>query len=205
MRAAFISFVVFLLFSVYLYLRRGYYDVYIINKVLGSTAVVVAGLTLLAGPLRRIRFITPLMTIRRQLGLTAFGLVVFHVIFSLFQMERFEWFSWYIEEWIPVTFGIIAVIAWICMVYISRDSKIVSLGADRWKKWLSFLGKLAFLAIFLHLVILKYPGWIRWFTGQTRQTPELLNPSYPPASLFVFLIMLVIILYRIYCDFLRKK
>lgn len=43
---------------------------------------------------------------------------------------------------------------------------------------------------------MKYPGWIKWLNGQVKASPELANPSYPPASIFVFLIMVGVVLYR---------
>lgn len=203
------SLIIFLLiligFSIYLYLRRGYYNIYIINKVLGSTAVLLSGITLFIGPLsHKFPSFAKLMSIRRNLGLLAFGIAILHVVVSLVQTERFVWFSWYFNEWIPVTFGVLAIGIWVYMTFISRDRKIVLMGSDVWKKRLSFAGNLAFLAIFLHLTVMKYEGWIRWLNGQVKQTPELANPSYPPASLFVFLFMVVVIVYRIANSLLRK-
>lgn len=203
-RALAIALIVFIILSVYLYLRRGYYNVYIINKVFGSTAAVLAGITLLVGPLRQLSFVVPLMTIRRHLGLLAFGFAILHIIASLAQSERFTWFSWYLNEWIPVVAGLLAVLIWGYMTYISRNKKIQELGVDVWKKRLSLAGKIGFLAIFLHLTIMKYEGWIRWWNGQVKQTPELANPQYPPASLFVFLFMLIVIVYRIIQNFNEK-
>ncbi|MBI4080626.1 MAG: hypothetical protein HY430_02535 [Candidatus Levybacteria bacterium] len=205
LKAFVILLIIVLIFSLYLFLRRGYFNIYIINKVFGSTAVVLAGITLLIGPLRRIPFMVSLMALRRQLGLLAFGTALLHVFFSLFQTGRFTWFSWYFKEWIPVTFGILAIVAWGFMTYISRNSKIQELGADVWKKRLSIAGKIGFLAVFLHVVVMKYPGWIRWFQGQVKQTPELANPSYPPASIFVFLFMCIVILYRVFVYFKQSK
>lgn len=197
-----ISFIIFTLFSVYLFLRRGYYDLYIINKVLGSSAAVLAGLTLIIGPLSKISlYFASFMTIRRHLGLVAFAFAILHIIASLSQMNRFAWFSWYIKEWIPVTFGILAIGMWAYMTYLSRNSKIQQLGVALWKKQLSLFGQLAFLAIFFHLSIMKYPGWIRWFQGQVKQTSELANPSFPPASIFVGIFMLFIIGYRLFTLF----
>lgn len=194
-----IALFIFLLLSFYLILRRGYYNVYIINKVFGSTAVALAGITLLVGPLsKKFSSFAQFMTIRRHLGLLAFGAAVVHITLSLFQTQRFAWFSWYLGEWIPVSFGLLAIFVWGYMTYISRDSKIVQLGADIWKSRLSLAGKVGFIAIFLHLTIMKYEGWIRWFNGQVKQTPELANPQYPPASLFVFLFMAVVIVYRLF-------
>lgn len=193
-----ISFVIFFILSLYLFLRRGYYNLYIINKVLGSSAIVISGFTLLVGPLsKRFPYFTKFMTIRKHLGLSAFGLALLHILVSLLQQERFPFPTWYIRELIPVTFGILAILLWSYMTYISRIEKIKVLGVEKWKKRLSLAGQLGFLAIFLHLTIMKYPGWLRWASGQLKSSPELANPSYPPASLFIFIIIVAIILYRI--------
>jgi len=205
LRALEISLFIFSLLSLYLFLRRGYYNIYIINKVFGSTAVVLAGITLLIGPLRKIPFGVIFMAMRRQLGLIAFGFALIHIFFSLYQTERFGWFSWYFEEWLPVVFGILAITTWGYMAYISRNIKIQQMGADIWRKRLSFAGKLGFVALFLHLTIMKYPGWMKWIQGQVKQTPELANPTYPPASIFVFLLMLIVILCRVFIFFRQRN
>lgn len=205
LRAFIIVFIVFLILSVYLYLRRGYYNIYIINKVFGSAAVVLAGMTLLMGPLsKKFSSLARFMTIRRHLGLLAFGLAVMHIVLSLSQTQRFAWFSWYFNEWIPVGFGILAILIWGYMTYISRNKKIQELGVDLWKNRLSLAGKLGFIAVFLHLTIMKYEGWIRWFTGGVKKSPGLANPEYPPASIFVFIGMLAVILFRIAYSILNK-
>jgi len=200
------TFVIFAFFSIFLYLRRGFYNLYIINKVFGSAAAVLAGLTLLIGPLsKRFTYFSHLMTIRRQLGLVAFSLALAHIIASLVQQKRFPFPAWYQGEFIPVIVGILAILVWGYMAYISRNKKIKEMGAEVWKKRLSLAGQLGFLGIFIHLIVMKYQGWIRWFQGQVKQTPELVNPSYPPASLFVFTIMLGIIVYRIIAEYIVRK
>ncbi len=205
-RSLVIFLIVFLILSIYLFLRRGYYNLYIINKVLGSTAVILAGFSLIIGPLsKKFSAFSSFMTIRRHLGLLAFASGLAHITASLVQTERFEWFSWYLNEWIPVTFGILAIATWTYMTYLSRNEKIRLLGVDTWKKRLSIAGNLAFLAIFLHLTVMKYEGWIRWFNGQVKQTPQLANPSYPPASLFIFLVMVLVIAYRTYLYFRHRN
>lgn len=204
-RSLLIAGIVFLILSVYLFLRRGYYNMYIINKVFGSTAVVLAGMTLFVGPLRKIPLAASLMTIRRHLGLLAFGLALSHIIASLYQTNRFEWFSWYLEEWIPVVFGLAAIAVWVYMTYISQNKKIQAMGVTVWKHHLSLAGKVAFLAIFLHLTIMKYEGWLRWWNGQVKQTPQLANPEYPPASLFIFVGMLIVIVSRIFVVLLQRN
>lgn len=206
MRSWTISLFIFVVFSFYLYIRRGYYNLYIINKVLGSSAAILAGFTLIVGPLsKRIKVFTSFLPIKRHLGLIALYFAIAHIVASLVQLERFPFPDWYLEEWIPVTFGIATVAIWVYMKYLSSNDVIKKLGIEVWKKRLSIGGKIAFISIFFHLVVMKYQGWIRWFQGEVRQTPQLAHPSYPPASLFVFFILSGIIMYRIYTDHIRKK
>lgn len=201
-----ISLVVFIILSLYLIARRGYFNLYIANKVFGSSAVIIAGITLLIGPFSKSHpFLANMMTIRRHLGLSAMALASLHIIASLFQQSKFPFPKWYLEEWIPVVFGVITLSMWIYLTYISRNKKIKDMGVNIWKRNLSLVGRLAFLAIFLHLTVMKYPGWIRWFQGQTKQTSELLNPQYPPASLFVFVFMTIVIIYRTINSIFFKK
>ncbi|MBI2611725.1 hypothetical protein HYW54_03195 [Candidatus Gottesmanbacteria bacterium] len=202
-----ISLIIFFLFSIYLLLRRGYFNLYIANKVFGSSAVIIAGLTLLIGPVsKKIQNLAKFMTIRRHLGLIALLFAIIHTLVSFFFLpEKFP-LSWYGKEIVPVFFGLLALGLWLYLAYLSENERILKMGSDLWKKHLSLGGKIAFLFVFFHLVVMKYPGWLRWFQGQTKQTPELLNPEYPPASLFVFIAMLGIIVYRILNDyFLPQK
>lgn len=197
-KSTLIALIVFSLFSFYLLERRGYYNLYIINKVFGSTAVVLAGMTLLISPLsQKLSFFTKGMTIRRNLGLLALGFGLAHITASVFFLSARFTFAWYIREAIPVAFGVFAILVWFYLASISQNSKIQKMGAELWKRHQSIGAKIAFLAIFLHLVIMKNQGWINWWQGKVKQTPELANPSFPPASLFVFFFMVIIILYRI--------
>ncbi len=204
-KAIIITLFVFFLISLYLYLRRGYYNLYIVNKVFGSVAVVLAGFTLLIRPFsQKIEKLTQFMTIRRHLGLSAFGMAITHTVVSaLFLPKKFP-ISWYQNEIVPIIFGLLAIFLWVYLAYISSNEKVRKMGVEIWKKHQSFFGKAAFLAIFLHLVAMKYQGWINWWNGKIKATPELANPLYPPASIFVFIFMLVVILYRIF-HFLRSK
>lgn len=197
-RAITIVLVIFVLFSFYLYLRRGYYNDYIINKVLGSTSAILAGLTLIIGPLaHRNTIFARSMTIRRELGLLALATALIHVFYSVYVLsDRFP-YSWFIQEITPITFGGIAIAIWMYVASISSNKSITALGSDVWRRRQKIAGHTAFIAIYLHLVIMKYQGWIRWVQGQVKQTPELANPLYPPASTFVFIIMTAIIFYRV--------
>lgn len=196
--------VVLAIFSLYLFARRGYYNLYIANKALGSTAAVVAGITLLIGPLVKTgRFNTGFLLLRRELGLSAFGAAVAHVAVSLFLLPQKFPLAWYLQEWLPIALGVAAIFIWAYLTSISSEQKMKELGGKRWIKHLRWGSWIAFGLIFGHLVIMKYPGWQRWWQGQVKASVELANFQYPPASLIVFVVLLGVLAYRGF--FLRNK
>ena len=198
--------IIFVSLSVYLFLRRGYYNTYIVNKVLGSTAAILAALSLSAGVLTRWnpRVFSFLARIRRELGLSAWFFALLHMATSLlFLNSRFP-LSWYQEELAPFFAGIFAVAIWSILALLSRHDNKSSLSSSLWVFIQSTGARLAFLFVLVHLVVMKYQGWIKWFSGLTKQTSELLHPEYPPASLFVLLILLSVFVLRI-VSWLRSR
>ncbi len=204
-KAIIISLLIFALLIIYLYVRRGGFNIYDANKAFASIAVILAGLTLLIGPVsRKITSVAKYMTIRRQLGLSAFIYAVLHIVASLYLQERFPFPQWYLEEWLPVIMGLIAILVWGYLAFLSRDTKIQKMGGLQWIKHLSSGAQIAFVAVFLHLVIMRHEGWISYLSGHPQQTGSVANPSYPQSSLFIFLFMLLVILYRIFIYFKRR-
>lgn len=196
---------IFVVFSLYLFARRGYYNLYIANKLFGSTAAILAGISLLIGPLAKKRKgVKVFLPMRKSLGLVAFGLGLVHFITSAFFLPNKFPLSWYQREWLPIVLGLIALSIWIYLAYLSGTKSIIMLGVTTWRQHHRIGGIIAFWAIFLHLVIMKYQGWIKWLNGQVPQTAELVNPSYPPASLFVFFIIVSILIYRVVHSLQRR-
>jgi DMSO/TMAO reductase YedYZ heme-binding membrane subunit len=166
-------------------------DPFYLNKLLGTTAALLAGFTLLIGPLTRIQtFFNQFMTIRRHLGLCAFGAAILHAVTSFFLLPNRFPLSWFGNEWIPIIVGLCAILTWVYIVFISRNSKIKEMGPDVWKKHQSVGARIAFLAIYLHVILLKNASWIAWFDGSVRRQP------YPPVSFFLFIFMTFVILYK---------
>lgn len=192
-KAFFLVAIIFLLVFSYVAFRQGSQTLSTFNKSFASTATIVAGLTLVIGPLSK-KFIslTKLMTIRRQLGLLAFGVILGHVGIVLGSLSA--------DEWIPLSFGAMALLTWCYMVFISRDSVVLQMGPAVWKKRLSFAGFLAFGVIFIHVILLQNQAWLRWFHG-AKKTAQLLHPNLAPISFFVFLLMCGVIVYRIFIHF----
>ena len=83
--AAFASLIIFIDLSYYLFLRRGYYDLYIINKVFAGTSLTVLATVLLIGSLGRLyNLFDPMLEYRKHLGIVSFILAFFHGVISLF-------------------------------------------------------------------------------------------------------------------------
>jgi hypothetical protein len=189
--------IIFALFSIYLFLRRGYFNVYIANKSFAGTAAVLAGIALILQPLsKHWRWLIPWMARKRQLGLSALGFALIHIGSSIILLQDKFPLSWYLDKMAPTLAGIIALVIWIFLAYLSRDKKVEELGFPLWKKYQSWGARTAFLAVYLHL-LMKYYGWLDWFTlHPIESTPELKNPSYPPSSLLVLVFMTAVIIYK---------
>ena len=185
----------FLICSVYLYYRRGYYDLYIINKVLAGVSAFQLGVVLLLGPLSRAfdRF-DNLLKFRNELGLIAFLPALAHPISSFFFLEKhFPQASYLKPISIPFVFGLISIII-LSIIFIASNG--ISRAILTPKKWwmVQYWGiRLAFMAMFLHVLIMKYKGWVDWYLegGSSR----LKHPEWPGLGLlegwFVILVLLV--------------
>ena len=205
LRAFLVTLGIFVLFSLYLYIRREVYNLGIANKAFGSAAATLAGITLLIGPIsRKFPQFGKYVPFRRPLGILAFLTGLIHVIISLFFIpERFN-IPFFLNQWPATITGLVAIGIWLYLTTISRNDSVKHMGGSTWVMLQQRGGHIAFLLVFLHLVFLKYAGWIEWFQGKTQKTPYLANPGYPPASLFVFLVMVGIIGYRVYLAIVKK-
>ena len=197
-KALIVTLVLFVIYAGYLYVRRESWSLSNFNKSFASTAVLLAGFTLLIRPLSaRIAFFYRFMTIRRQLGLLAFVLGAIHIVISLFFIPTRFTLAWYQQEWVGVVFGVVAILVWIYLAFISRNQQIIALGSDRWQRLQSTLGRIAFFLVYLHLIHLKYSGWVTWFTTGENKSSFLANPQYIQESFLVFIVMTVIILIKL--------
>ncbi|MBI4062613.1 hypothetical protein HY410_01685, partial [Candidatus Gottesmanbacteria bacterium] len=178
-RAFLVTLGIFVLFSFYLFIRREIYNLGIANKAFGSAAAVVAGMTLLIGPVSRMlpRF-GKFLVYRRPLGVMAFLTGSIHAIISLFFIpDRFN-ISFFLNEWPATATGLLAIGIWFYLTSISRNEKIQQLGGSKWIMLQQRGGHIAFIAVFFHLIFLKWAGWLVWFQGKTQKTALLANPGY---------------------------
>ena len=102
--------ILFVALSVYLFYRRGYYDLYIANKVFAGVAAVLLGIVILIGPGSRLfSFPDRYVQYRKELGIVAFFLALIHGIASFFFLPSKFPLSGFLGtlNW-PFVFGLIA-------------------------------------------------------------------------------------------------
>ena len=169
-------------FSLYLFYRRGYYDLFVLNKVLASASLALLGIVLLIGPLSRFynRF-DKWLIYRREIGISAFFMALAHIAISFFFLsDRFNP-SFFQKNSRGILWGLIA-LALLAILYITSFEKIIKrINKKLWIEIQSWGIRIGTFLVLLHLVILKYAGWLKWL--KEGGAPELAQPNFPPASL----------------------
>ncbi|OGK51034.1 hypothetical protein A2966_02920 [Candidatus Roizmanbacteria bacterium RIFCSPLOWO2_01_FULL_41_22] len=193
--AFFFALVLFVIFSIYLFNRRGFYDLYIINKVFAGVAIFQLGIVLLMGPLCRMFYIFDhLLRFRKEFGIIAFFFAVLHSTSSLFLLKSyFPIEKYFTTERIPFTFGLMGILILIFIFLISNKKSMDIIGFKRW--WIiQYWGvRAAFLVVALHVFVMKTPGWIDWY--KKGGANALVHPEWPGLGLlegwFIFFVILI--------------
>lgn len=185
----------FIILSFYLFYRRGYYDLYIANKIFAGTAAVLLGLVLLIGPLSRFfSFPDRYVQYRKELGIIAFCLAIVHsIVSSFFLPSKFSLPSFTEKLNWPFIFGLVTIIVLIAIFFISNNRAILAIGEKRWWRLQYWGVRLIFTLTFLHVFIMKWDGWLDWYKAGGGQ--ELIHPEWPGAGLLVgwFIVMVVFV------------
>ena len=190
-----VAMALFILFSLYLFNRRGFYDLYIINKVFAGVAVFQLGIVLLIGPLcRMFNAFDHFLRFRKEFGIIALFFAVFHGVSSLFFLNNYFPFEKYLTTGkIPFTFGLVGIVILIFIFLISNKKSMNIIGFKIW--WMiQFWGvRAAFLVVALHVFVMKAQGWIDWYKKGGANT--LVHPEWPGLGLlegwFIFFIILI--------------
>lgn len=195
--ALFIALVTVSLFLLYLEARRGYVNLYITNKVFAATAAVMLGIVFLIGPLcRHFQKLDFAIQYRKEIGIVAGIFATVHGIISLFFLpSRFPLKSYlsHLDTFIP---GLVGVLVLGYLIWISRQSVIVRIGASTWWKLQRWGIRIAVLATLVHVIWMKFPGWKSWIVKGG--SPDLALPSLPPASILALMFLSWVALVRLY-------
>lgn len=180
--------VVFGAFSAYLLYRRGYYNLYIANKALANTATILFGVVLLLGPLGKyFKAFDRYLKYRKELGMVAAVLAIAHGIISFFFLPSYfpreRFFT--TGRW-PFLFALTATGILIVLVAISNRPMMHRFGGKWWWRMQRWGIRLTFVLIALHVGIMKWPGWVKWYQqGGGAPSAALKNPWLPGAGLLV--------------------
>lgn len=116
---------------------------------------------------------------RKQYGVVGFVLVLIHALLSL-QLYAGSIFSLSLFMSGPVIYisALCALIIFTMMVIVSNFGIPAKIGVLLWRQLLR-VGYIGIVLFTIHLFLLRYITWIRWF--------NTFNPLLPPLSLFLFL------------------
>lgn len=195
--ASLLGFFFFMCISVFVYYRRGYFDLYIANKALAGSATILLGLVLLIGTGSRLfSFPDKFIQYRKEIGIFAFLLSVLHVIISLFFLpNKFSFVELLSYANKPGMYGLAALGVMTVILMSSHQKSMAALGMKVWWKIQYWGLRITFALITLHVFVMKWPGWIRWF--EVGGSSELVHPEWPGAGILVGLFMIAVILIRL--------
>ncbi|MEK9151590.1 MAG: hypothetical protein AAB547_03080 [Patescibacteria group bacterium] len=195
-------------FSLYLFIRRGYFFdapptadmLYVPNKAIVGTGTVLLAFTFLIGPIVRYfdRF-DKWLGYRKEIGIVGGFFVFFHAIISYsflplkFPQSRLDLDS--------LTFGagLLGTLLLIFLFIISFKKAVELIGASRWWFLQRWGLRLVILFTLIHVYSMKWAGWMKWLKqGGGTPTAELANPWMAGLGILVMLFVTWVVIVRLY-------
>ncbi len=183
--------------SCYLFFRRGYLDLYIINKVFGTLGLAGVGLVMLFGPLSRLydRF-DGWLHYRKSLGIISFFFALAHSLASYFFLsDHFSPARFFTTGLVPFLFGLSGMIVLGVLFLLSFEHVERFMNKRLWWHIHNWGVRLAGVLIMLHVIVLKWPGWASWVS--MGGSDELTRPFLPPASVIGGIFCVYVLLVRL--------
>lgn len=180
------SIALFFMTSWYLFIRRGYYNLTIANKCIAIVSFIIIGLSLIVGYSSYFKKDAQgPRNYPKYLGLVGFYWAIAHIGLSIFLF----WLPWMFKNRLVTLFGTAAYIIFTMMACASYEwSKRYFLIQN--PRAIFQWGKIAYIFVCLHVIILKFPAWKKWLATFV--------PLLPPLSLLGTLGGLTILGYLIY-------
>lgn len=187
----------FVLLSLFIFYRRGYYDLYIANKVFAGIAAILLGIVLLIGPLSRyFAFPDRYIQYRKELGIIAFLLALIHAIVSLFFLPtRFPLLMYFGKFNWQFVLGMIATVALFALFIISYERVAEAIGRKLWWRIQNWGIRITFGLVVFHVFLMKWAGWVKWY--KVGGGKELAHPELPGGGLIVGWFMAFVIFLRL--------
>ncbi|MDH5533110.1 MAG: hypothetical protein OEX81_01645 [Candidatus Pacebacteria bacterium] len=192
------SVITFVLGSLYLFVRRGDFDLYIANKAFAFVSIILIGLSFaLSGLCYFWDFVDTKIIYRKVLGLVGFYYSVIHIFVSLFLLpNKFPLPSWVLGHIPTMIFATLGLIIFIVMAVVSNDDVMHELGSKRWRQTLR-VGYLAYIFVMIHFGLLKYNSWIAWSNSG--------KFDLPPLSLIEIIFAGIVVILRIILEIAIRR
>ncbi len=168
------------------------YDLFIANKALAGTAVILICLSFFMGPLARFsRKVSGRLYARKYVGVSGFGIAAIHAIISLGLFEK----SFFVENQASFLFGVLSFMIFAAVSVTSIPGVEKSIHPKQWK-FIQRTGYLAFVLVLLHFSLLKMQHWTSYLSDVT---------GLPSSSFVAFAFGIIVILARLSVIPLGKK
>ena len=175
---------IFLFFSIYLLLRRDYFDLYIANKIFAGVGFILLALVLSLGTLsREYQVFDQFLQYRKELGITAFFFVVLHSFVSFFMLPEHFPLEHFQSGIIVFFFGLLGTSMATILFGVSLERIKRIIAPKEWWRIQYWGVRIAGAAVLLHVLPMKYSGWMKWYAGVVPN--GLYRPNMPPAGLLV--------------------
>jgi DMSO/TMAO reductase YedYZ heme-binding membrane subunit len=177
-------------------IRYGVADLSTLNKTLAMGTLFLLGIVLLLGPLSRIYdMFDGLFKYRKELGVLTFFTGATHVYLTMFPLARRGPFGFFIGQPYSAYPGLAALII-LFILFVLSYGMFQRKSPKLWWKIQNWGVRLAFVAIAVHTIVLKYAGWVTWFADRGG-TATVGNPALPPMALLGTVFVAFVALVRV--------
>lgn len=194
-------------FSFYLFIRRGYlFDsppsadtLYVFNKAVVGAGTALLAFTFLIGPI--VRYFDRLDTwlgYRKEIGIVGGFLAVSHAFISYFLLPLKFPQSRFTFDNLPFVAGLLGVIVLIFLFIISFKKIIDMMDGGRWWFLQRWGLRLVIALTLVHVYVMKWDFWVRWFMQGGRETAELARPLMPGLGILVMMFVTWVVIVRLY-------
>lgn len=205
--AVFIALILLIIFGSYLFFRRGYlFDapltadiLYVPNKVLVGTGTVLLAFAFLIGPIVRYfdRF-DQWIGYRKEIGIVGAVLALSHAFISYFFLPlKFPHAKLNFAS-LEFAAGLAGAFLLLFLVIISFKKAIDFLGGSRWWFLQRWGLRLVILFTLIHVYVMKWNGWVKWWRDGGVPNAELAHPLIPGLGLLVTMFLTWVVIVRMY-------
>jgi len=190
------AFFMFIGYCAYLFLRRGYIDLYIANKAIAGVSFTLLCVVFVLGTITRLfSLFDKYLMYRKELGIVSFGYALAHSFISFFMLPQHFPLSRFMSFPPSFIFGLSGLIVLIILAIYSSQQIIEKLDRKKWWKLQNWGLRIAFVFVLLHVIPMKWNGWTGWFSGTGGA--NLAIPQLPPLSILVSLFGIYVLIVRV--------